>query len=32
VAVRILRSAVFTLNFAGGPDGFTFSMGNGWSF
>ena len=32
VAVRILRSAIFTLNFAGGPDGFTFSMGNGWSF
>ena len=32
VAVRILRSALLTINFAGGPDGFTFSMGNGWAF
>jgi hypothetical protein len=32
VAVRILRSALLTINFAGGPDGFVFSMGNGWSF
>jgi surface antigen Omp85-like protein len=32
VAVRVLRSALVTINFAGGPDGFTFSMGNGWSF
>ncbi len=32
VAVRVLRSALVTMNFAGGPDGFTFSMGNGRSF
>jgi outer membrane protein assembly factor BamA len=32
VAIRVLRSALLVLNFAGGPDGFTFSMGNGWAF
>ncbi len=32
VAIRILRSAPLILNFAGGPDGFVFTMGNGWSF
>ena len=32
VAVRILRSAILTINFAGGPNGFNFSMGNGWAF
>ncbi|PYP41056.1 MAG: hypothetical protein DMD43_07375 [Gemmatimonadetes bacterium] len=32
VAVRVLRSALLTINFAGGPDGFMFSMGNGWAF
>ncbi len=32
VAIRILRSAPLVLNFAGGPDGFVFTMGNGWSF
>ncbi|HEU5219196.1 MAG TPA: hypothetical protein VFU23_11085 [Gemmatimonadales bacterium] len=32
VAVRILRSAPLVMNFAGGPDGFVFTMGNGWSF
>lgn len=32
VAVRILRNALLTMNFAGGPDGFMFSMGNGWAF
>jgi outer membrane protein assembly factor BamA len=32
VAVRILRSAVLTMNFAGGNNGFNFSMGTGWSF
>jgi hypothetical protein len=32
VALRILRSAILTINFAGGPNGFNFSMGNGWSF
>jgi hypothetical protein len=31
-ALRILRAAVLTFNFAGGPDGFRFSMSNGWSF
>lgn len=32
VAVRILRTAIFVFNFAGGPDGFNFSFGNGWMF
>jgi len=31
-ALRILRSAVLTFNFAGGADGFTFGTGTGWSF
>jgi hypothetical protein len=30
--LRILRSTVLSLNFAGGGDGFRFSMGTGWSF
>ncbi|MGH7562601.1 MAG: BamA/TamA family outer membrane protein [Gemmatimonadales bacterium] len=29
---RILRQALLVLNFAGGPDGFNFSMGQGWAF
>lgn len=32
VAVRILRSSIFAFNFAGGPDGFNFSVGSGWMF
>ncbi len=32
LAIRILRSAPLVLNFAGGPDGFRFTMSNGWSF
>jgi len=32
LALRILRSTVLQFNFAGGPDGFLFSMGTGWSF
>jgi outer membrane protein assembly factor BamA len=32
IALRILRSSIFTFNFAGGPDGFNFSVGNGWMF
>ncbi len=32
LALRILRWALLTFNFAGGPDGFTFSMGQGWAF
>jgi outer membrane protein assembly factor BamA len=32
LAFRILRSTIFTLNFAGGPDGFNFSFGTGWMF
>ena len=31
-AVRILRSGILTFDFAGGPDGFNFSVGNGWTF
>ena len=31
-ALRIFRSTIFTFNFAGGPDGFNFSVGNGWMF
>jgi hypothetical protein len=30
--LRILRSTVLNLNFAGGPDGFRFSMGTGYTF
>jgi outer membrane protein assembly factor BamA len=32
VALRILRSSIFTFNFAGGPDGFNYSVGTGWMF
>jgi outer membrane protein assembly factor BamA len=32
LAVRILRSTIFVFNFAGGPDGFNFSVGNGWMY
>jgi outer membrane protein assembly factor BamA len=32
VAIRILRSSIFVFNFAGGPDGFNFSVGSGWMF
>jgi hemolysin activation/secretion protein len=32
VAFRILRSSIFIFNFAGGPDGFRFSVGTGWMF
>jgi len=32
VAVRVLRSSIFTFNLAGGPDGFNFSVGSGWMF
>jgi hypothetical protein len=32
IAIRILRSSIFAFNFAGGPDGFNFSLGSGWMF
>ncbi|HVQ46997.1 MAG TPA: BamA/TamA family outer membrane protein [Gemmatimonadales bacterium] len=32
VGLRILRSTIFTFNFAGGPDGFNPSVGTGWMF
>ncbi len=32
IALRLLRSTIFTFNLAGGPDGFKFSVGNGWMF
>jgi outer membrane protein assembly factor BamA len=32
IALRILRFSIWTFNFAGGPDGFQFSSGTGWSF
>lgn len=32
LGIRILRSTIITLNFAGGPDGFNFSAGSGWMF
>jgi hypothetical protein len=32
VAFRILRPTIFTFNFAGGPDGFNYSVGTGWMF
>ena len=32
IALRILRSTILAFNFGGGPDGFQFSVGNGWMF
>jgi outer membrane protein assembly factor BamA len=32
VALRIMRGTILTFNFAGGPDGFNFSLGEGWMF
>ena len=32
LALKVIRSALLSINFATGPDGFTFSMGNGWAF
>lgn len=32
IALRILRATIFTVNFAGGPDGFNFSVGSSWMF
>ncbi len=32
VALRALNFPTFTFNFAGGPDGFNFTAGTGWSF
>lgn len=32
LTLRVLRSALVSLTFAGGPDGFTFGMGTGWTF
>jgi outer membrane protein assembly factor BamA len=32
LGLRILRSTIFTFNFAGGPDGFNYSVGSGWMF
>lgn len=32
VALRILRSSIFVFNFAGGSEGFNFSVGTGWMF
>jgi outer membrane protein assembly factor BamA len=32
IGLRILRSTIFTLNLAGGPDGFNYSVGSGWMF
>jgi outer membrane protein assembly factor BamA len=32
IGLRILRSSIFTLNLAGGPDGFNYSLGSGWMF
>ena len=32
VGLRVLRSTIFTFNFAGGPDGFNFEVGSGWMF
>jgi len=31
-ALRVLRSSILAFNFAGGPDGFRFSLGSGWMF
>lgn len=31
-ALRFGRTAIYTFNFAGGPDGFVFTLGSGWMF
>ena len=31
-ALRIFRGTILAFNFAGGPDGFNFSVGSGWMF
>lgn len=32
VALRFGKTAIYTFNFAGGPDGFVFTLGDGWMF
>ena len=32
IGLRVLRGNIFTLNLAGGPDGFNYSVGSGWMF
>ena len=32
VALRVWSFTTLTFNFAGGPDGFNFTAGSGWSF
>ncbi len=32
VYFRLLQTGVYTFNFASGPDGFVFTLGNGWMF
>lgn len=32
LAIRIMRFAIWTFTFGGGPDGFQFNAGSGWSF
>lgn len=32
LAIRLMRFTIWTFNFAGGPDGFNFTAGSGWSF
>ncbi|HEU5357784.1 MAG TPA: hypothetical protein VFU45_01600, partial [Gemmatimonadales bacterium] len=32
VALRIGKTAIYTFNFADGPDGFVFTLGDGWMF
>lgn len=32
LAIRLLRFLIWSFNFAGGPDGFQFSVGTGWSY
>jgi hypothetical protein len=32
IGLRILRSTIFTFNYARGPDGGNFSVGSGWMF
>jgi hypothetical protein len=32
LGIKVIRSALLSINFATGPDGFTFSMANGWAF
>ena len=32
IYLRLMQTGVYTFNFAEGPDGFVFTLGNSWMF